>query len=459
MSKFKIILAALLLMLGLGGIGASVASASNSNPNPTNAAIVFPATGSVAITNAPSDTEKVKWYDDSDGSATYLGAATTSPWTFSISPAVTVIQARIVVDKEIRLESNVPTSGPTTPPTSPSDSPTASPSPTDSPTPTPTPTPTVTPTEPTTPPASDGSTINVSTQPQLVSALANAQPGDTIVVAPGTYDQTKGNLEAPASGTATEPITLTGPGAVLESDGISGKYGLHLTGSYWYVHNIAVANSSKGIVLDGSQHTILDDVEVYNIGDEGVHFRDCSSNDVLENSYVHDTGKKSQSYGEGVYVGSAKSNWSSYSCTDGHDNSENNLITHNVLQNDSAEGADLKEGTDSGTLSYNVFDNDGFSGQNSADSAVDVKGNNWQIIGNTTENPSGSFNDGFQVHNVTPGYGFNNVFHNNTVEGTIPGFGFGLYPANGSVVYCDNTATGAAQGLVGISSKSASCTP
>ena len=69
-------------------------------------------------------------------------------------------------------------------------------------------------------------------------------------------------------------------------------------------------------MLDGSVGTVIDGVEVFDIGDEGVHFRSCSSDGVLRNSFIHDTGRNSPQYGEGVYVGSANSNWSKYQCTD-----------------------------------------------------------------------------------------------------------------------------------------------
>ena len=72
------------------------------------------------------------------------------------------------------------------------------------------------------------------------------------------------------------------------------------------------------------------------------------------NSFIHDTGRNSPQYGEGVYVGSANSNWSKYECTDAvegvgeGDNTERVVIEDNVFEDITAEGADLKEGTDSG---------------------------------------------------------------------------------------------------------------
>ena len=227
-------------------------------------------------------------------------------------------------------------------------------------------------------------------------------------------------------------------------------------------------------MLDGSVGTVIDGVEVFDTGDEGVHFRKCSSDGALRNSFVHDTGRNSPQYGEGVYVGSANSNWDKYQCRDATegsdvgDNTERVVVESNEFADIPAEGADLKEGTDSGVLRNNVFRRVGLSGKNSADSAVDAKGNGWLIEGNVVaetdatwskdgvEYPS-EFADGYQSHSVYSGYGRRNTFRANRVEGKIPGVGFGLYPAADNRVSCDNTAPGAAKGLVADNSKPSTC--
>ncbi|RZS90011.1 parallel beta helix pectate lyase-like protein [Motilibacter rhizosphaerae] len=300
----------------------------------------------------------------------------------------------------------------------------------------------------------------VSTEAEIRAALTTAHPGDVITLTDGEH-LARSRYEATASGTATAPITLQGTrAAMLRTKNASGDYGLHITGSYWHITGITVAHGSKGIVLDGSHGTVLDGVEVFDVGDEGVHFRSCTTDSVLENSYVHDTGINNPQYGEGVYVGSANSNWAKYNCTDGRDNSERNLVQGNVFRNIPAEGADLKEGTDSGTLRNNLFDGTGFSGKNSADSAVDVKGNNWLIEGNTVRNPQGADLDGFQVHSVYTGYGNGNTFKGNVVQGLWAGWGIALYPlGTGNVIGCDDAAPGAKLGLAGANTHSLTCKP
>jgi hypothetical protein len=327
---------------------------------------------------------------------------------------------------------------------------------------------------PTTTATSASREIVVDTVEEIRAALSSARAGDVIRVADGEY-QFKPRLVASASGTAEQPIVLVGSrAAVLRTKNASGDYGLHITGDHWRIEGLTVAHGSKGIVLDGSVGTVIDGVEVYDIGAEAVHFRMCSSDGVLRNSYIHDTGRTSAQYGEGVYVGSANSNWDKYQCTDEvegktqGDNTERVLVEDNVFEDITAEGADLKEGTDSGTLRRNTFRRTGLSGQNSADSAVDAKGNNWIIEDNVVSETDATwdddgvarpseFEDGLQTHSVYDGYGTGNVFRRNEVIGSIPGFGIGLYPAERNVVSCDNSATGAARGLVGNKSKPASC--
>lgn len=301
--------------------------------------------------------------------------------------------------------------------------------------------------------------IQASSVAELESALAAARPSTVIELAAGTYEREGGDRwEATADGTRAEPITLRGPrAAVLSSDSVTGDYGLHVTGDYWRIEGLSVTNATKGIVLDGSLGTLISDVDVGNIGEEGVHFRMCSSDGILEKSTIHDTGLKKPRFGEGVYVGSASSNWSKYGCDHGQDKTELVLIEGNTFTHIAAEGADLKEGVDSGTLRANTVVDAGYSGENSADSAIDVKANGWLIENNVVGDPSGAAVDGIQTHSVFEGYGTGNTFRGNRVEGEWPGFGIGLYPKLGNVVECSNTAPDAALGLVGDAGKPIRC--
>lgn len=470
-------LAACLAALGIAVAGGPVVPAVAA----TAPSIVF-SNGLMAVANLPSGTAKVKWYAGSP--LAYLGQTTGVPWSWR-APTSGVVQARVLsASTELaRLDASVPsaTSTPTASPT-PTGTPNVVPRPplsssakvkrtpsTTAPAPSPSPSTTSTPV-PTPTPGTLPDTVTVTTTAQLVAAFRDAVPGRTITVAPGDYAPREGctipggaasaHLCGSAVGTAQAPVTVNATGARLVGQGTSSRYGLYLSGaSHWRITGLAVTEASKGIVLDRSTHITLDAVDVGRVGDEGIHFRHCSSDGVLRGSRIHDTGLQKPQYGEGVYVGSASSNWGPYACTDGRDNSERVLVEGNVFENITAEGADLKEGTDSGTLRGNLFVNTGFSGANFADSAVDAKGNGWQIELNVVRGCSGACLDAFQTHSVYSGYGTRNTFRGNVVEGSVPGYAFGLYPVEANTVRCDNVAPGAVLGLIGVSGRPGTCTP
>jgi hypothetical protein len=330
---------------------------------------------------------------------------------------------------------------------------TATPAPTPTPSPTPTPTPTprprVAPTSTPTP-RPTGATINVSTASQLTTALQNALPGQTISLAAGTY---AGRFAITKSGTLSQPILLTGPAAaVLDGGGNTSGYGLSLTGvSYWTIRGLTVRNSQKGIMLDGSSHNVLDGVTVKDVGMEGVHFRAFSSNNTLQGSTISNTGLQSPGFGEGAYLGSANSNWSTYSGGNPDTSNNNKVLSTHFGPNIRAECIDVKEGTTGGEIRGNTFDAAGLSGENFADSWMDVKGNGYTIDGNTGLNSGNVLLDGLQVHVALSGWGNNNSFSNNTLNVNASGYGVNVQSsATGTNVYSSNTASGAGSGLANI---------
>ena len=254
---------------------------------------------------------------------------------------------------------------------------------------------------------------------------------------------------ASVSGTSAQRITLTGSrSAVLTTGSTSSGYGLQVKGSYWNISGLSVKRALKGIVLDGSRNTVIDGVEVGTIGQEGVHLRTNSSSSTVRNSYIHDTGVTQPSYGEGIYIGSAKSNWSSSSSMP--DRSDGAQIVNNTITNTPGEGIDVKEGTTGGVITGNRFTNAGYSGANYADSWIDLKGNRYQVTGNSG---SKTLLDAMQVHVAVAGWGVGNVVRSNTVTGGVPGYEVWVQSgATGTIVGCKST--GAAKGLTNVA-----CTP
>lgn len=382
----------------------------------------------------------------------------------------------------------------------PTPNPDPEPEPSPEPTPDPTPVPPPTPTAciPAAPAvlAGGGRQVAVSNSSQLKAALADARAGDVITLADGVYESSgvfgtySASFGLTRSGTAEAPIIIQGTAAAkIRGNGTSGRYGLELYGvQHVTLRGFTVFESSKGIVLDGSSFVTIDGVTVDDIGEEGVHFRAISTDNVIKNSTLSDLGLRKYRFGEGVYVGSAgDANWRAYSC-DKPDASDRNVIENNTILRARAESVDIKEGATGTIVRGNTFIGDQAAvpaapfGDNSADSWVDVKGNNSIIENNVGMN---SLNHGFETHSPLVSWykdhpevprvvwGAHNVFRNNIADVNnaaaannplyTGGYGFkvlntvsvsGAWHQLGNIVACDNMVTGAALGHSNIA-----CTP
>ncbi|XVS61059.1 cellulose binding domain-containing protein [Actinosynnema sp. CA-299493] len=323
--------------------------------------------------------------------------------------------------------------------------------------------------------AGPGSAVEVSTAAQLQAALAAAVPGQTIRMAAGVY---RGSFAITRPGTAAAPVTLTGPAdAVLVNDGPSGSapdcptptpgwdpgYGLWLHDApHWNLAGFTVRESKKGIVVDNSHHTVIDRVHVHHVDEEGVHFRRSSADGVLRDSAISHTGLAQPGYGEAVYLGSANSNWSCHGNSGGVDRSDRvRVLGNRIGPGVTAEHVDVKEGTFDGVIRGNAFDGAGISGQNSADSWVDVKGIGYTIEGNTgTFAAPGVFANGYETHNpvTTPSFpnGCGNAWRDNRSDlGGVGQYAIRITSTSKcagtpNAVHASNTVTRALNGLTNI---------
>ena len=292
-------------------------------------------------------------------------------------------------------------------------------------------------------------TVAVDTAEELQSALDAATPGVVIALADGTYD---GQFTAATGGTAQAPIWLCGSAdAVLRGPGPDDGIVLHLQQvSHWRLVGFTVREGQKGVMADGVTAGLIQDLTVTEIGDEAVHLRTASTGNVVRGLTISDTGLRREKFGEGIYIGSAESNWCQISGCE-PDRSDGNVIVANTISDTTAESVDIKEGTTGGVVADNTFDGAGLSGD--ADSWVDVKGNGWLIQANRGTNSRGTTaRSGFEVNVQAPGWGTGNTFDHNTADVSGDGYGYELRrptddPAAGNRVLCTNTATGAAEGL------------
>lgn len=285
-------------------------------------------------------------------------------------------------------------------------------------------------------------TTTVTGADDLSTALAAAAPGDVIRLADGTYE---GNFVASAAGTANAPIFVCGGrGAVLDGGGTSASgYVFHLDGAaHWRLVGFTVRNGQKGVMADATTASVVQDLAVTGTGDEAIHLRGNSTDNLVVGNEISDTGNRRDKFGEGVYIGSAVSNWCTISdCLP--DRSDRNVIARNDISDTTAEAVDIKEGTTGGLLVDNTFDG---AGATEADSWVDVKGTAWTIRGNRGTNAP---HDGFQTHQIEDRWGERNLFEGNTIAGAAgvaekgnDAYGIALRPKGDNIVRCDNRVSG-----------------
>ncbi|WP_035016285.1 right-handed parallel beta-helix repeat-containing protein [Catenovulum agarivorans] len=230
--------------------------------------------------------------------------------------------------------------------------------------------------------------INVYSATELQTALKNASAGDEIIVFPGNYLGQKGTENSgssPAhffsdkSGTSSNPITLRSYAKsdkqTLKGENVDSGYILYLTGDHWVIKDLKFKTAQKGIMLEGANHNVIDNVEVSDVGAEAVHFRKSSSYNKLTNCYIHNTGKRSgkEGFGEGVYVGTHNGHESATL-----DPSNYNLIGGCTIGPEvTAETFDVKSGTKGTVIESNYLSGKGIigtSGNPAADSFIDLKG-------------------------------------------------------------------------------------
>lgn len=262
--------------------------------------------------------------------------------------------------------------------------------------------------------------IHVTNTEELKSALKNAESGDEIILASGEYiyegETPKGYMfKSYGEGTEQSPIIIRSENpdapAVLSGSSTSSNVVFTTFGDWWEIRDIKFTNAQKGIMIENSNNTKVIGCEVYNIGSEGIHFRDNSSYGLAENCYVHDTGVISPGYGEAIYVGSAKST-TGY----GYDCHYNTIRNCKLGPNVAAEHVDVKEYTIGTIIENCTFNGTGMSGENSSKSFINVKGNDCIIRNNIGyRNGCTAIQRAFESNDVVEGWGQNTFVYGNKV--------------------------------------------
>lgn len=264
-------------------------------------------------------------------------------------------------------------------------------------------------------------TFNVENVEQLQAALANVGAGDEIVLAAGkTFQFTDGALNgsyfySSANGTASNPIVIrsaspTNPATIRGND-IGSKIVLRIEGDYWVVRDVRISYGQKGLVFDNSNYSKAIDCAVTETGYEAIHVRDGSDHVTIDGCWVTNTGLSNPQFGEGIYIGSDRSVWSTYNSSVDYTTVQNSIIGPDVR----AETFDVKEGTTNTIIQNNEINGKGIGGAAFEDSFIDLKGIRAYVRHNT-------FNQGGEpkikraiavLDRDRPLSGYENVVHDN----------------------------------------------
>jgi hypothetical protein len=297
--------------------------------------------------------------------------------------------------------------------------------------------------------------INVSTPTALRDAVNTALPGDRIVMAPGIYSMTSAIIIT-RDGTQANPIQLVGPRtAILDFGSVSafrflqlGDYDSQSTpgADWWILRGFTHRNAQFGIALWNSNHNVLCELLLENHGQQALALKGPlgSSDNIVRENEIRNTGRSNYQYGEGIYIGAG-------SLTAGGGNawspSHRNWIYRNRIgPGVTAEHVDIKPTTRDNLVEENVSDATGYRFKESSTTIIGVY--------RTTQVDSAEFRNNIitNLSNLdgTGGnkgafynYQGNNIrYHGNRITGVDFQYGFRMDGGSGNVIGCDNVSIG-----------------
>jgi parallel beta-helix repeat protein len=242
------------------------------------------------------------------------------------------------------------------------------------------------------------------------TAIYAAQPGDTVLLAPGTYN---GEFETVRSGTPGAPITIAGEeGATLRGRGVGEGRVLTVENDWIVVSGLRITRGDKGIWLQEVRNVTLRGNTVRDTGGECIRLKYLAVRNEVAGNRIGPCGavnfnlRASRKNGEGVYVGTAPEQLDR-NPTRQSDASNQNWVHDNVITT-RAECVDIKEGA-----SLNVVERNRCSGGLDPDgSGLDSRGNDNVFRWNTVTDVVGK---GVRLGGDTATQGVNNEVFGNTL--------------------------------------------
>lgn len=253
--------------------------------------------------------------------------------------------------------------------------------------------------------ASTGRRVSVGNASEFKAALADAQPGDSILLRAGTYDG--GLFEASRSGRADAPITIrsdgTGPAILHGQLKVSGSHmrveGLKIDGQHTLdTATLWLEGNASNLEIVGNEITGSGAVGSQGQDGAGIYADDTTQSVRIQNNWIHDAGSNPQ-FHHGMYL-----------------NGRNYVVSGNRVEGSAAFGIQLYPSLHDSVVTGNTVVRSGKSGiilggeGSSPSSGVRIEGNT----------VSGSGEYGIATYwGGSPGAG--NVISGNTVSGNSQG--------------------------------------
>ncbi len=190
------------------------------------------------------------------------------------------------------------------------------------------------------------------------SAAERLQPGDTLVVHEGIYNEVS-RMSIQVQGTAGNPIVIVGAAGeakpiVTRPDSASLQNTINIEGSarYLTIRGLEIiGNGGDGVNISGTVSFItLEDLDIHDV-DVGVNFRNSMDHVTVRRTHIYRTGRGGGT-GEGMYIG----------CNDAtcivHDSVlERNWIHDTLPGTTQGDGIEVKVGSHSNVIRDNVIYN------------------------------------------------------------------------------------------------------
>jgi hypothetical protein len=273
----------------------------------------------------------------------------------------------------------------------------------------------------------------------ITAALKLAQPGDTIAVAPGVYQEF---LKTVRAGTATAPIRITGaPGARIKGKGVKSDDRLiQIMHSNIVLQGFEISDAGKLVWIQQATGVGLLGNNLHDAAGECVRVKYLASgNEIAGNTIARcgmvgfGGGKKN---GEGIYIGTAPEQLSK-NPTKVTDRSDANWVHDNRI-NPRAECVDVKEGARDNLIEGNTC----WGNLDPDSGAFESRGEHAIFRHNVARDGLGA---GIRLGGDTAADGLRNDVYGNTLT-NFKGYGIKVMrPVQGKI--CGNTVVAAKGGI------------